>query len=130
MTLRSTEAHLPSPSLVAMDAILTRVGHEISHLATTMDQFQSLVSPLVVAAGRQDRAFLREVQNFDHIAQKLSCLAEYLLVLASETSHDWMVDPNLASEVVTLAALSDRLSASSPTGTAESAIKEGECELF
>lgn len=130
MAVQSTDVHISSPQRVAMDRVLTRVGEEILQLATVMDQFQSLISPLVVAAGSKDRGFLREVQNFDHITQKLTCLAEYLLVIADHTPQAWAIDPNVACEVVTLAELSNRLGGAKCDPLDENPSEGGECELF
>ncbi|MEI9915579.1 MAG: hypothetical protein WDN29_06935 [Methylovirgula sp.] len=53
----------------------------------------------------QSRA-LRELQDFDHISQKLKNLADFLGALALILPEDWQVDPTIATKVLTLADLS------------------------
>lgn len=130
MSSLSTSAEPNLSTLIPLDEILTRVGVEMFHLASTMDDFQSLISPLIVIAGHHDRHFLRKVQDFDHIAQKLNCLSDYLAALAAQLPRDWRIDPNIASETVTLAELSNRLSARQYNSKPEIKMNSGDCELF
>jgi hypothetical protein len=130
MNSRFEPAEASSASNVPIADVLGRVGRELSHLAETMQQFQAVVSPLIIAAGRRDREFLHEVQDFDHIAQKLACLAAFLAALAPNTSSRWLIDPNLASQAVTLAALSSRLAGTPDADAENGAWEPGDCELF
>jgi len=95
-----------------------------------MDEFQSLISPLIVIAGRHDRHFLRKVQDFDHIAQKLSCLSDYLTTLSLQLPTEWRIDPNIAADTLTLAELSNRLSPAQSTSARELFKDTGDFELF
>ncbi|ACB97182.1 hypothetical protein [Beijerinckia indica] len=110
--------------------VLARVSHEMTHLSKSMDQFQILISPLLVKGHHHDRAFLREIQNLDHVAQKLVCLSEFVNGLAIHMPPQWRIDPNFAAQVVTLAELSATLAASEPAPRRETSVSSGDCELF
>jgi CelD/BcsL family acetyltransferase involved in cellulose biosynthesis len=113
-----------------MSSLLGRISHELSDLAVSLVEMQSLVSPLLSEAASQDPAYLREVQAFDHIRQKLSGLADFLAALVPTTPRHWALDPSAASEIVTLSELSARLRFHKDDRAAQASVASGDCELF
>lgn len=118
--------------------VLSRVSHELAHLAGRLDHLESLVGPLIREAECRDPDMLRHVQGLDYIRQKLGGLADFLAALAPEASAAWLTDPSAAARVVTLADLASRLGfadaneACLPSGrdTEEPGATWGDCELF
>ncbi len=96
-------------SEVPVTDVLSRAGHELAHLARLLDHLQILIAPLIQEAARRDPHFLRQMQNFDHIGQKVMGLADFLAALALAVPCDWLVDPATAARTVVLADLSSRL---------------------
>ena len=72
---------------------------------------------------------LQELQDIDHIYQKVGNLAEFLAALALTLPQDWVLDPSTASQVITLSALASRLGF---VGSTEPAAKppSGDCDFF
>ncbi len=71
---------------------------------------------------------LRELQDFDHISQKLKNLADFLGALALILPDHWRLNPSLATNVLTLADLSQHLSFAEKSG--EASHEPGDFELF
>lgn len=117
---------IPSPT-VTMGEVAARIGVELASLADAVHHLQGLISPLIIEAAAREPAHLQELQDFDHIAQKLANLGNFVMTLATHVPGDWHVDPTAASQVVTLSDLSSRL------GFADAAAADhaaGDFELF
>jgi hypothetical protein len=89
--------------------VTDRVGEALSHVGEAVHRLQSLIAPLVIEAAARNPAHLRELQDFDHICQKLKNLADFLGALALVLPDDWRLDPSVAAKVLTLADLSNHL---------------------
>lgn len=63
----------------------------------------------MIEAAARNPAHLRELQDFDHISQKLKNLADFLGALALILPDHWRLDPSVAAKVLTLADLSNHL---------------------
>jgi len=88
-----------------------------------------MLSPLILEAAGRNPAHLHELQELDHVAQKLGNLGDFVTTLATHVPSRWLVDLSAASQVVTLADLSCRLAnndAKDPAGCHPA----GDFELF
>jgi hypothetical protein len=120
----------PSNSLIVpIGDILSRVGHELGHLARLLEHLETLVGPLTLDAASKDANFMHHMQGFDHIGQKMSGLSAFLAALAPDASSRWLVDPTAAARVVTLADLASRL-AFVDEDQPSCSTAMGDCELF
>ena len=59
-----------------------RVGEALEDVGESVHRLQSLIAPMVLEAAARNPAHLRELQDFDHICQKLKNLADFLGALA------------------------------------------------
>ena len=97
------------PSTVAMSDVVDRIGNELAELAVAIHRLQVLISPLLNEAALRNPVHLQELQDIDHIYQKIGNLAEFLAALALILPQQWVLDPSTASQVITLSALASRL---------------------
>lgn len=114
---------------MAMRDVADRIGNELAELAGAIHRLQVLISPLLNEAALRNPAHLQELQDIDHIYQKVGNLAEFLAALALTLPQEWVLDPSTASQVITLSALASRLGF---LENAEPAAKpmSGECDFF
>jgi len=121
----------PASSVVQIAHILTQVGGELSDVARAIEARLSSIGPLLTQLAARDGRHLYELQEFDHIEQKLRGLADFLSILAPELPEHWMLDPTYASSRVTLAALAVRLGSLPKTSLdEEDAAASGDFEMF
>ncbi|HEY1736002.1 MAG TPA: hypothetical protein VGG12_05100 [Methylovirgula sp.] len=114
---------------MAMSDVADRLGNELAELARSIHHLQVLISPLLNEAALRNPVHLQELQDIDHIYQKVGNLAEFLAALSLTLPQDWVLDPSTASQVITLSALAKRLGfieSGEPAGMAAS----GECDFF
>ena len=97
-----------APSVPIAD-VTDRVGEALSDVGEAVHRLQSLIAPLVLEAAARHPQHLRELQDFDHICQKLKNLADFLGALALVLPDHWRLDPSVAAKVLTLADLSNHL---------------------
>lgn len=90
--------------------VLKRAGTELAQVAEQLQNLEILLGPLFLSAAHGAPHFLQSVQGFDHIGQKASGLARFLIAFAACVPDQWMIDPAEAASEVTLADLSARLS--------------------
>jgi hypothetical protein len=129
VNIKAASFDQPASAVEPIAEILGRVGQELDDLAEQLNRVQGLISPLVLRAAAVEPEFLREVQAFDHIEQKLVCLSRFLTALGPLMHGHWVLDMSEASEVVTLSELSRRLR------TAEQIVEDnphasGDFEMF
>ncbi|MHB8883697.1 MAG: hypothetical protein ACYC5H_01195 [Methylovirgula sp.] len=117
------------PSTVAMSDVADRIGNELAELAVAIHRLQVLISPLLNEAALRNPAHLQELQDIDHIYQKVGNLAEFLAALALILPQQWLLDPRTASQVITLSALASRLGFGTET-TPASDHSAGDCDFF
>jgi hypothetical protein len=98
----------PATSIPVAD-VTDRVGDALADVGEAMHRLQSLIAPLVLEAAARNPAHLRELQDFDHICQKLKNLADFLGALSLVLPDHWQLDPSVAAKVLTLADLSTHL---------------------
>jgi hypothetical protein len=127
--MRPSCSEASSSPIVTMSDVAERLGQEISTIAHAVQHLQGLMSPLIYEAAARTPAHLQEMQDFDHIAQKLSNLSNFLITLATHVPAHWCVDPTTAVQVVTLSQLSSRLGFANEPGAAEDHTP-GDFELF
>jgi hypothetical protein len=96
------------PSVPIAD-VTDRVGEALTDIGEAMHNLQSLIAPLVIEAAARNPAHLHELQDFDHISQKLKNLADFLGALALVLPDHWRLDPSVAAKMLTLADLSTHL---------------------
>jgi hypothetical protein len=112
-----------------MREVADRIGNELADLAAAIHGLQVLISPLLNEAAMRNPAHLQELQDIDHIYQKVGNLAEFLAALALILPRQWMLDPSTASQVITLSALASRLGLTSENSASPSR-SSGECDFF
>ncbi len=117
----------PATSVPIAD-VTDRVGEALSEVSEAAYRLQSLIAPLVLEAAARNPVHLRELQDFDHICQKLRNLADFLAALALVLPDHWRLDPSIAAKVLTLADLSSQL-AFADSDEAEDHLP-GDFELF
>lgn len=111
MNVKAATIDPPASAVEPVAEILGRVSQELDDLAVDLNRVQGLITPLITHAGSAEPSLLREVQGFDHIEQKLICLARFLNALGPLMHGHWALDMTEASSVVTLSELARRLRA-------------------
>lgn len=129
MTISSPCYESADASTVAMRDVADRIGNELAELAVAIHRLQMLISPLLNEAALRNPVHLQELQDIDHIYQKVGNLAEFLAALALILPEHWMLDPSMASQVITLSALASRLGFSGDNGIAADH-PAGDCDFF
>jgi hypothetical protein len=112
-----------------MSDVADRMGNELAELAGAIHRLQVLISPLLNEAALRNPVHLQELQDIDHIYQKVGNLAEFLAALALILPQHWVFDPSTASQVITLSALASRLGLA---GDNDGALNQpsGDCDFF
>jgi hypothetical protein len=90
----------------------------------------SSVGPLLTQLAAREGRHLYELQEFDHIEQRLRGLSDFLSVLSPELPDHWLLDPSYASSRVTLAALAMRLGSTPTNPYVEDECASGDFEMF
>jgi hypothetical protein len=116
-------------STVTMVEVNERIGQELAALAEAVRHLQNVISPLILEAAGRNPSHLHELQDFDHIAQKIDNLGNFVTTLAAHVPAHWLVDPSTASQAVTLSHLSSRL-AFTEESEADAGHVPGDFELF
>ena len=117
------------PTTVAMSDVADRIGNELAELAVAIHRLQVLISPLLNEAALRNPVHLQELQDIDHIYQKVGNLGEFLAALALILPQQWVLDPSTASQVITLSALASRLGFAAEEAYM-AAEPSGDCEFF
>lgn len=89
--------------------VTDRIADALGDVGEATHRLQSLIAPLVLEAATRNPSRLRELQDFDHICQKLKNLADFLGALALVLPDHWQLDPGVAAKVLTLTDLSTHL---------------------
>ncbi|MGP8232561.1 MAG: hypothetical protein ACLQL2_07840 [Methylovirgula sp.] len=105
----TTDSELTNSMSVPVADVTDRVGEALSEIGESVHRLQSLIAPLILEAAASNPAHLRELQDFDHISQKLKNLGDFLGALALALPDHWRLDPSVAAKVLTLAELEARL---------------------
>ncbi len=129
MSLPAARCDSLGPSTVAMSDVADRIGNELAELASAIHNVQVLISPLLHEAAQSNPVHLHELQDIDHIYQKIGNLAEFLAALALILPQQWVLDPSTASQVITISALASRLGLMDGANLGAEA-PSGDCEFF
>jgi hypothetical protein len=129
MSILASRCESAGPSVVAMSDVADRIGIELAELAVAIHRLQGLISPLLNEAALRNPAHLQELQDIDHIYQKVGNLAEFLAALALILPQRWVFDPSTASQVITLSALASRLGLAADSEHA-AIHPSGDCDFF
>ncbi len=129
MSIPASRCKSAGPSTIAMSDVADRIGNELAELAVAIHRVQVLISPLLNEAALRNPVHLQELQDIDHIYQKVGNLAEFLAALALILPQQWVLDPSTASQVITLSALASRLGLTE-TGGYVPDHPSGDCEFF
>lgn len=113
----------------SMTDVLGRVGHELLQLSGSLGQLEALIGPLILQAARRDAHLVRQIQDLDHVRQKMQALAEFVAALAHVAPESCLVDTAAAARLVNLADLAVRLTFSDGDRAAHEG-ELGDCELF
>lgn len=129
MSLAATRREAQDTTTVAMRDVADRIGNELAELAVAIHNVQTLISPLLHDAAKSNPIHLHELQDLDHIYQKVGNLAEFLAALSLILPKQWVLDPSTASQVITLSALASRLGLTSDIAF-DGEQPAGDCEFF
>lgn len=129
MAMNSTCSTALGSTTVPISDVTDRVGGALSDVCQSVHRLQALIAPLILEAAVRNPSHLHELQDFDHLCQKLENLADFLAALALVLPDEWRLDPSEASRVVTLSDLSSHLGFSAKTD-AERDHGPGDFELF
>lgn len=113
---------------VPVSELLGRVSSELNDIATQVERLHPLVSAHVGQLAGDDLHYVQALQSFDHIEQKLRCLAGYLDDLSTTAAPAWQLDPQAALAAITLSELASRLGGQ--TAAPANAAPSGDFELF
>ena len=127
--MRHSGCEASNSSIVTMGDVAERLGMELSSLAQAVHHLQGLISPLIIEAVARNPSHLHDLQEFDHVVQKLGNLGIFLTTLSTHVPAYWCVDPTTASQVVTLSRLSSHLSFANESEAAANHAA-GDFELF
>ncbi|MGA3302615.1 MAG: hypothetical protein ABSC72_04920 [Methylovirgula sp.] len=129
MSLTAPQYESSDAPTMAMRDVADRIGNELAELAGAIHRLQILISPLLNEAALRNPAHLQELQDIDHIYQKVGNLAEFLAALALTLPKDWVLDPSTASQAITLSALASRLGFIESTEPTAKPLS-GDCDFF
>lgn len=115
-------------TLVPVSELLGRVSSELNNIAAQVERLHPLVSARSSQLAGSDPHYAQALQSFDHIEQKLRCLAGYLDEIGTGMSPVWQLDPQAALAAITLSDLAARLAGQ--TSEQPNAAPSGDFELF
>ena len=101
-----------SPSehpLEPMASTLSRASRELRDVARLIGALEDVVGDTIERASGAADVDVRELQQLDHIRQKIAGAAEFLSALTDNMPRDWMIDARGAASVITPAELAARL---------------------
>ncbi|PWK76254.1 hypothetical protein [Aminobacter sp. AP02] len=125
---KHASAHSQS-ALTPVTDMLGRVSVELHDIAAAVERMHPLVSAQSGQATMHDPTYLQALQGFDHIEQKLHCLAGFLADLKQAVPPGWQLDLTSALAAITLSDLASRL-AGEDAQIAQDASSFGDYELF
>lgn len=120
-----TSCHEPN---TPVSELLGRISIELSDIAAQVERLHPLVSAQSGQPATSDALYAQALQSFDHIEQKLRCLAGYLNGLGAATAPGWQLDPQAALAAITLSDLASRLAGEN--SAPQSSAPAGDFELF
>ena len=129
MSIAASRCESVGPSTMAVSDVADRIGNELAELARAIHHLQLLISPLLSEAALRDPKHLEELQDIDHIYQRVGNLAEFLAALSLILPQHWVLDPSTASQVITLSALAMRLGLGA-TDQPDEEHRSGDCDFF
>lgn len=129
MNISAQRCASTAPSSIGIREVADRVGNELADLAAAIHKLQVLISPLLKEAALRNPTHLQELQDIDHIYQKVGNLSEFLAALALILPQQWVLDPSTASRVITLSALASRLGLTAEEAEAQGH-PAGDCDFF
>lgn len=112
----------------AMPQLLNAVSEELHHLSHAVERLHDVVELPGVRDSLRDATSLNVLQGIDHVSQHLVGLSDFLTTLAAGVPGDWNLNTAAACDVVTIAALSDRLR--HPGKPRPEHTASDECEFF
>lgn len=115
-------------TLVPVSELLGRVSSELNDIAAQVEMLHPLVSAHRSQLAVGDPHYAQALQSFDHIEQKLRCLAGFLDEIGAGTSPVWKLDPQAALAAITLSDLAAQLAGQS--SAQPNAAPSGDFELF
>lgn len=129
MSLPARDNDSAAPAMPMSD-VADRIGNELAELAVAIHRLQVVISPMLQDASPRDPKALQELQDIDHIYQKIGNLAEFLAALAITLPQNWVLDPSTASRVITLSALASRLGFVGEEAADHEQYPSGDCDFF
>lgn len=110
--------------------MLGRVSVELHDIAAAVERMHPLVLAQSGQVASNDPHYLHALQNFDHIEQKLRCLAGFLDNLGASSAPGWQIDPRMALAAITLSDLASRLAGQESKPQLQDVSSVGDFELF
>ena len=117
-------------TMTPVTEILGKVAEELRQAAVLIEQMPICGEHARQGIGADDSDYLRAMQGLDHSSQRLAGLADFLSALADRAPAHWHMDTHLASQVVTLAELAQRLRLTAEGQQQSGSASNGDCEFF
>ena len=117
-------------TMMPVTEILGKVAEELRQAAVLIEQTPICSERTRASIGIEDVDYLRAMQGLDHSSQRLAGLADFLSALADRAPAHWHMDTHLASQVVTLAELAQRLRLTAEGQQQSGSASNGDCEFF
>jgi len=89
--------------------MLERVGKELDAAVAVIHGLEDVVGHAISSARSPGEIRIQELQELDHVRQKIEGSAAFLKAFAQTLPPDWLVDPAKAASVVGMSALARRL---------------------
>ena len=118
------------PTLTPVTDMLGRVSVELHDIAAAVERMHPLATAQGAQVAANDPHYLQALQSFDHIEQKLRCLAGFLADLGKAAAPGWQLDPHTALATITLSDLASRLAGQESRQHAQDASSFGDFELL
>jgi hypothetical protein len=95
--------------LEPISAMLARVGMELEAVVVMIHGLEDVVGHAISSARSPEEIQIEELQELDHVRQKIEGSAAFLKALTTTLPAEWLIDPTRAAGSVGMSALARRL---------------------
>jgi hypothetical protein len=88
---------------------IARAGSELDAVVQMIHELEDVVGHAITSAKSTQELQIAELQQLDHVRQKIEGAAGFLNALTSILPPEWLVDPSLAAGTVSMSDLARRL---------------------
>jgi hypothetical protein len=107
---------------------MRRASRELRRTMNMVEDLEHVVAGAIASGGGAHAEQMQELQNLDHIQQKILGVADFIDALSGLMSPQWTVDAKGASRCVLLAELGAKLG--DPDARDGKPVEVADCELF